>query len=76
MLARVVKKLERLEMACLKILHRLPLRMDFSDPRNSTYNLAFTKVYITGESDAEVLREGSGIKVDGTASRSNNFASF
>ena len=33
--SRVVKKLERLEMACLKILHRLPLRMAFSDPETA-----------------------------------------
>src|SRR5260221_11479128 len=38
------------EMACLRILHRLPFRIGLLQPRNSAYNLAFHEVKITGES--------------------------
>jgi putative transposase len=48
--SRVVKKLEWLEIAWLRILHRLPFRNGLLRPRNSAYNLAFTKLWITGES--------------------------
>src|SRR6267378_3818625 len=41
---RVVKKLERLEIAQLRILHRLPFRIGLLQPRNSAYNLAFHEV--------------------------------
>src|SRR5258708_34211388 len=42
--SRVVKKLERLEIAQLRILHRLPFRIGLLQPRNSAYNLAFHEV--------------------------------
>src|SRR5258706_5739681 len=41
---RVVKKLERLEIAQLRILHRLPFRIGLLRLRNSAYNLAFHEV--------------------------------
>src|SRR5260370_12435641 len=42
--SRVVKKLERIEIAQLRILHRLPFRIGLLQPRNSAYNLAFHEV--------------------------------
>jgi len=40
----MVKKLERLEMTWLRILHRLPCSNGLLRPRNSAYNLPFRKL--------------------------------